>query len=143
MKKLLLILTLSILTFSALAQEVNPLVTQANIKQTICVSGWAAKIRPPVAFTSKVKRKQLNAAIALGLYPTTAAMQDFELDHVLPLSSGGAPSSLKNLVLQPWTEATKKDAIENLVHRRICSGRITLAQGQQVFIVPNAWKTYK
>jgi hypothetical protein len=143
MKKLLLTFLLVLISVIAQAQEINPSVTQANIKETICVSGWTSTIRPPVYFTSKIKRKQLDLAISLGVYPKDSKMQDFELDHVLPLSSGGAPSSQKNLALQPWTEASKKDAIENLVHRRICSGRITLAQGQQVFIVPNAWKTYK
>ena len=38
---------------------VNPSVSQANIGQTICVSGWTATIRPPPAFPTRLKREQL------------------------------------------------------------------------------------
>ena len=33
----------------------NPEVTQANIQQTICVTGWAATIRPPHSYTDTLK----------------------------------------------------------------------------------------
>jgi hypothetical protein len=143
MKKTIVLVGAAILAGASFAQVANPSVTQANIKQTICVAGWTATVRPPVAYTSRVKRKQLDVAIATGTYPKTSKMQDFELDHILPLSSGGAPKDTHNLTLQLWSDATKKDVVEKLVQRRICSGRITLAQGQQVFIAPNAWRSYK
>src|SRR5262245_29255572 len=34
---------------------VNPDVTQANINDTICKSGWTATIRPPASFTTALK----------------------------------------------------------------------------------------
>lgn len=38
---------------------VNPSVSQANIAQTICVSGWTATIRPPSSLTTSLKEEQL------------------------------------------------------------------------------------
>lgn len=38
----------------------NPDVTQDNIKQTICVSGWTKTIRPPSSYTSKLKLEQIK-----------------------------------------------------------------------------------
>jgi len=37
----------------------NPDVTQDNIDQTICVSGWTKKIRPPTNYTNELKRQQI------------------------------------------------------------------------------------
>jgi hypothetical protein len=37
----------------------NPDVTQATIRQTICVSGWTATIRPSCAYTTALKRRQI------------------------------------------------------------------------------------
>jgi len=38
---------------------VNAAVTQANIHQTICVSGWTATVRPPTSYTTQLKKKQI------------------------------------------------------------------------------------
>src|SRR5262249_1396344 len=38
---------------------VNPGVTQANINETICKSGWTATIRPRVSYTTNFKKQQL------------------------------------------------------------------------------------
>ena len=40
----------------------NPVVTQSNIKDNICKSGWTDTIRPPVSYTNKLKARQLLAA---------------------------------------------------------------------------------
>jgi hypothetical protein len=39
---------------------INPDVTQATIGKTICVPGWTAKIRPPVAYTNLLKTALLR-----------------------------------------------------------------------------------
>jgi len=42
---------------------VNPDITQANIRETICNPNWSTKsIRPPVAYTSALKARQLAAS---------------------------------------------------------------------------------
>lgn len=110
---------------------VNPAVTQANIRATICVSGWTATIRPPVSYTNKMKRQQMAALHLAG--PTSA----YEEDHRLPLEIGGHPTDPKNLWPEHWAEpwgAHAKDRLENLVHRKICGGQMSLAQGQAIFL---------
>jgi hypothetical protein len=72
-------------------------VTQANIKSTICVSGWTATVRPPASFTQALKLK------LVGGRSHKAAMRLNELDHCCPLELGGAPADPRNLWLQPWT----------------------------------------
>src|SRR6266852_4303856 len=39
----------------------NPAVTQATIKQTVCVSGWSATTRPSSSYTSALKLQQIAA----------------------------------------------------------------------------------
>lgn len=106
----------------------NPDVTQANIQQTICVPGWTKTVRPPASFTNSLKRRQLAQLRLKGL------PRDYEEDHLISLEVGGSPRDPRNLWPQPWTggrNAREKDRLENLVHRLICSGQITLAQGRR------------
>ena len=59
----------------------NPQVTQANIKSTICKSGWTATIRPPVSVTDKLKRE------GIGAYGyTDKSMRSYEEDHLISLA---------------------------------------------------------
>jgi hypothetical protein len=76
---------------------VNPSITQANIAQTICISGWTATVRPAVSYTNQVKHNLLQEK---GLPDSDAGK--FELDHYIPLALGGDPRSIDNLWLQPW-----------------------------------------
>lgn len=102
----------------------NPAVTDATARSTVCVDGWTKTVRPPASWTDKLKRAEL---------PAGAAMADFELDHVLPIEDGGAPRDAANLRLQRWTGpdgARAKDVLETSVHRRLCAGTLTLAQGR-------------
>lgn len=134
MRYILHALPLILLPLFSLAQVVNSEVKQDNIRQTICTSGWTATIRPPVAYTEKIKR---DLSADFGGNP-----QDFELDHIIPLAVGGHPTDPKNLQLQEWEGpdgAKAKDVVEVRVKRLICVGFLTLAQGRQCFI--DRWKT--
>lgn len=102
----------------------NPAVTQATIAQTICVPGWSATVRPPKGYTSALKRKQMHALNLPG------KPSDYEEDHFIPLSIGGAPSDQRNLWPQPWPDAKRKDRLEGKLHRLVCSGDMTLRQAQ-------------
>lgn len=116
--------------------SLNLAVTQANLGSTICVKGWTATIRPPASYTGVLKRRQMTA---LGLVGPLSA---YELDHRVPLEVGGNPTDPANLWPEPWngpTGAHAKDAIENQVHADICAGRMTLAQGEAIFL-GNWWK---
>jgi len=111
----------------------NPNVTQANIHTTICVRGWTATIRPPLPFSSVLKRKLYRAE------HLTGGLRAYELDHLVPLEAGGAPSDLNNLWMEPIHDALVKDRLENSARARICAGRLTLAQGQALFLHPSSY----
>jgi hypothetical protein len=122
---------LALLSSSALAANPNwppgatdPRVTQANIARTICMSGYTGTVRPPLAYTESLKRKQLPKSIA----PTCC-----ELDHYIPLEIGGHPSDPHNLWPQPWNGvcgAHTKDKLENRLNSLVCHGRLSLVAAQ-------------
>ena len=105
----------------------NPTVTQANIHQTICVSGWTKTIRPPASYTDRLKEQQMAALGLIG------APSDYEEDHLISLEIGGNPTDPNNLWPQRWHgdwNARQKDAIETKLKRLVCAGTITLAEAQ-------------
>ena len=67
----------------------NPAVTQANIGQTICVSGYTATIRPDSSITTELKKEQLASGYT---YKGDTATGAYEEDHLISLEIGGAPN---------------------------------------------------
>jgi len=112
----------------------DPAVTQANIGKTICVIGYTKTVRPPITYTSPIKRRQLASGYNVG---GDIKMGDYEEDHLVPLEVGGSPKSQANLwpelLTGPWG-ARAKDRLENAMHLLVCSHQITLAAAQQVFM---------
>lgn len=93
----------------------NPAVTQATIWQTICVSGWTATIRPPVAYTNRLKTAGMRA------YGETGSPAVFEEDHLINLGVGGSPTDPANLWPEPRTgprPAGRKDQEEVQLRRK-------------------------
>jgi len=116
----------------------NPAVTQGDLASTICHSGWAASVRPPLAVTEPEKFKSMRA---YGI-PTTAGHAGlYEFDHLVPIELGGAVDDPANLWPEPHSASWRgkqvgsfvKDAAENRVNAEVCSGRVTLAAAQAVF----------
>ena len=103
----------------------NPDVTQANIRSTICRHGWTATIRPPTDYTNDLKRKQMRQ------YGEIGPLSDFQEDHLISLELGGDPTDPRNLWPEPYPRASDVDRIENDLNAQVCSGRLTLAQAQQ------------
>ncbi len=106
---------------------VDPTVTEGNIQSTICVPGYTKTVRPPERFTRRLK-PQIMAAYGRG-----GDLRDYELDHFIPLELGGCPDCAANL----WPErydttlgARQKDRVENFLHRKVCSGEISLKEAQ-------------
>jgi hypothetical protein len=58
------------------------------------------------------------------------------LDHIIPIEVGGCAACAENLQLQDKAQAKAKDRLENSTRRAICSGRMTLKDGQAVFENP-------
>jgi hypothetical protein len=103
----------------------NPDVTQANIRSTICRHGWTETIRPPTEYTNALKAKQMRQ------YGETGSLSDYQEDHLISLELGGSPTDPRNLWPEPYPRASDVDQIENQLNSEICSGQLTLAQAQQ------------
>jgi hypothetical protein len=103
---------------------INPAVTEANLATTICKRGWATSVRPPTSYTTPLKRRLMSA------YGDTGALSGSELDHLVPLELGGAPSDVRNLWPEPGASPNPKDAIENYLNHAVCSHKITLPVAQ-------------
>ena len=109
---------------------IDPSVTQDNIQSTICVSGYTSTVRPPVSYTDKLKKEQIQQ---YGYSDTSLA--DYEEDHLISLELGGSPTDPKNL----WPESRTttpynshvKDTLENALHKLVCEGKVPLATAQQ------------
>src|SRR6516162_5634477 len=98
---------------AVLAAWLNPAVTQDNIAGTICRHGWTATVRPPLAYTEKLKRAQMRS---LGI---KVSMRLYEEEHFIPLELGGNPVSVANLWLQAWhgaCSAAIKDIDERVLN---------------------------
>ena len=121
---------------------VNPAVTQANIGQTICVSGWTATVRPDSTVTTELKKEQLASGYS---YKGDTATGDYEEDHLISLEIGGAPNAEANLWPEPYNVpegARVKDVVENKLHTLVCDHAITLATAQRA-IAANWWVAYQ
>ena len=103
----------------------NPDVTQANIRSTICRHGWTDTIRPPVSYTNPLKARQMRK------YGETGSLSDYQEDHLISLELGGNPTDPRNLWPEPYPRAADMDKIENQLNGEVCSGELTLAQAQE------------
>jgi hypothetical protein len=103
----------------------NPDVRQETIGETICKSGWTRTIRPPVSYTNELKIRQMRE------YGVGGSPSDYQEDHLISLEMGGHPTDPRNLWPEPYPHASEVDQVENEINDEICSGKITLAEGQQ------------
>lgn len=103
----------------------NPAVTQATIRTTICRRGWTRTIRPPVSYTNALKARQLAQ------YRLRGPLSAFQEDHLISLELGGNPTDPRNLWPEPYPRAAAVDRIENELNDRVCSGSLTLADAQR------------
>ena len=115
---------------------VDPGVTQANLAQTICRSGYSSSVRAPASETDKAKK------LSLQQYGETTSSTT-EYDHLISLEIGGT-NATSNLWPEPnATSATgvnnPKDPVENQLHTAICSGKISLADAQKA--IATNWTT--
>ena len=116
---------------------VSPLVTQANIKSTICVSGYTEMIRrqfAPVSYTDALKAQQISE---YGYADTKLA--DYEEDHLVSLELGGHPNDPRNLWPEFPHSPNPKDSVEGKLKRLICSGKVELIDAQ--LAIATNWKT--
>ena len=102
----------------------------------LCAPGYSGTIRPSSSYTNKIKRyliigintKEKDSGIPL------TRINGYELDHKLPLSLNGNPTSLNNLWMQKWVYAKIKDVTETRLHNDVCSGKTTLEEAQKIML---------
>ncbi len=103
----------------------NPEVTQATIRSTICRRGWTRTIRPPVEYTNALKLRQMEE------YGETGPPSAYQEDHLISLELGGHPTDPRNLWPEPYPRAREVDEIENELNAEVCNGTLTLAEAQR------------
>ena len=103
----------------------NPDVTQATIRSTICTHGWTRTIRPPASYTGDLKLRQMRR------YGRVGSTRDYQEDHLISLELGGHPTDPRNLWPEQLPHAYEVDQVENELNDRVCSGRLTLAEAQR------------
>jgi len=94
---------------------------------TICTYGYSRSVRPPESYTEPLKLRQMRA------YHLPGSPRDYEEDHLVPLSIGGARRNPANLWPQPRSgpyNAEQKDEHETWAARMACAGRIPLRRLQ-------------
>lgn len=121
--------------------SLNPKVTTATLKTTICRSGYTATIRPPASVTDAEKAANATS------YGYTGPLHDAEYDHLVSLELGGDPNDPRNLWVEPPSPGHKagagpnnpKDSVESKLHTAICSGKVQLAAAQNA--IATDWTT--
>lgn len=107
---------------------VDPAITQANIDTTICRPGYSKAARPSYSITGPLKRRLMDQQ-----HPGES-MADYELDHLIPISIGGAPLDRKDLWLQPrvgQANAADKNVLAYVLWRLVCTHQVPLETAQQ------------
>jgi hypothetical protein len=103
--------------------SIDPAVTQAGIRSTICKKGWTATVRPPESQTERFKFD-----VAYPAYGTPRSKRT-ELDHLVPLELGGS-NDATNLWPESPPAPNPKDKVENALNAAVCDGRVKLAAAQ-------------
>jgi hypothetical protein len=103
--------------------SIDPHVTQADIRSTICKKGWTSTVRPPESQTERFKYH-----VAYPAYRTPHS-QRTELDHLVPLELGGSNDATNLWPERPPTP-NPKDKVENALNAAVCQGRVSLTAAQ-------------
>jgi hypothetical protein len=103
--------------------SIDPHVTQADIRSTICKKGWTSTVRPPESQTERFKYD-----VAYPAYRTPQSERT-ELDHLVPLELGGS-NDATNLWPEYPPTPNPKDKVEDALNAAVCEGRVSLTAAQ-------------
>ncbi len=133
MKHLIVALFLSLLFSAAPAFAEGPFAPDPKLtpgdilevtKKDVCVVGYTKKVRNVPGSV----RKEVFQRYGIP-HPTKGA---YEVDHLISLELGGS-NSIKNLFPQAYQglwNARVKDALENKLHKLVCTNKLSLTQAQ-------------
>jgi hypothetical protein len=123
---------------------IDETVTQDSIDSTICMKGYSRSVRPPLSLTEPAKFESMRE------YGAGGSPSDYEYDHLIPLSLGGA-SVTQNL----WPEPNEgspaqfdpadpygqnaKDGVEDFLHYAVCHRLVSLRAAQEA--IATDWTT--
>ena len=103
--------------------SIDPIVTQSDIRSTICKKGWTKTVRPPESQTEKFKFGEAYPAYG------TPRSEKTELDHLVSLELGGS-NDATNLWPEYPPTPNPKDKVEGALNAAVCEGRVSLAAAQ-------------
>ena len=103
--------------------SIDPYVTQADIRSTICRAGYTRTVRPAESQTERFKY-----GVAYPAYGTPPGERT-ELDHLVPLELGGS-NDATNLWPEYPPTPNPKDKVENALNAAVCEGRVSLTAAQ-------------
>jgi hypothetical protein len=112
--------------------SIDPIVTQGNIRSTICKKNWTTTVRPPEAQTEAFKYD-----VAYPAYGTPRS-EGTELDHLVPLELGGS-NDATNLWPEYPPTPNPKDKVEDALNAAVCDGSVSLAAAQDA--IASDWMT--
>lgn len=128
------LLLLLALTSSAFAREnvPDPAITPGEVATTdivlVCQHGYSATVRKT---TQDMKRDTYNA------YRVRGSRKHWKIDHLVPLSMGGA-DSMKNIWPSDFKagkyNAAAKDRLELKIRDLVCNGTLSVEEGQALFM---------
>jgi hypothetical protein len=101
----------------------TPGATRAVTLNELCTPGTVAKVRHVTAATKRDVFQRYHVTPKPGAY---------EVDHLISLELGGsnAPDNLWPQSYHGLHNAHEKDALENQLHRLVCTGYVKLADAQ-------------
>lgn len=105
---------------------VTPGVTVSLTKEQVCSTKWGIDERH---VTPTMKDQVCEA---YGLNKHCYGRLAYEIDHLISRELGG-DDDVRNLWPQPYFEhpgAHEKDAVENWLHKQVCSGKMDLNEAQ-------------
>jgi hypothetical protein len=135
----------------------DPRVTQANLKATICSGHWSSTVRPPPGITGAWKAQDFidePRPVDTSTGQPVMSYSQTEGDHRMAIGLGGDPGAHRvngkweetqqvlaagvtgdllplNFSLEYPASPNTKDHVETTLHNQVCSGAMMLAAAQQ------------
>lgn len=121
--------------------KLTPGTTQPITVEVLCATKWGKDARH---VTEKMKR-DIAAAYSLKRSQVVAYGKGkcCEFDHLISRELGGT-DDVKNIWVQPWVAAKRKDRLENRLHVLVCKGELSLPEAQHAIATdwPAAYTKY-